>query len=117
MQLFVIEAVETADVADTGAEGSSRPTVVLRVAGELDASRGSDLKTVIQDHARGAACEVVLDLWEVGFIDTAGLRALLESGERLTSDGGRLLLRRPAKAVRRMLARTGTEERFIIHEA
>jgi len=53
---------------------------------------------------------VVLDLAGVGFMDVAGLRAVLAADRRLRASGKRLVLAAPPRSVRRLLSLTGHEQ-------
>ena len=55
---------------------------------------------------------MVLDLGEVSFIDSSGLRALLIGRDAVVSAGGEFELVNPSTVVRRLLQITGLEEKF-----
>jgi len=82
---------------------------VIRPAGELDMATAPQLDqrilAAMRDRRSG---HVVVDLEEVEFMDSAGLRMLLTASAVARTNGNRLLLRRPARAVRRLLEVTGT---------
>jgi anti-anti-sigma factor len=59
---------------------------------------------------------IVLDLDDVGFIDSSGLRTLLAATRRADSRGTVVRLRNVGTTVRRMLEITGTADRFEIEE-
>lgn len=96
-------------------QGTSNPTfrlrlerqqecVLLRLAGELDLANAPQLiaaLSVVRDEPAGRA--VVLDLSAVSFMDSTGVRALLEA-DRLRRDTGRpVALLAPSPAVTRVL--------------
>jgi anti-anti-sigma factor len=56
----------------------------------------------------------VIDCHAVEFIDSSGLRALLEARRRADRDGDQLILRQPSEVVRRILKITATDELFTI---
>lgn len=59
--------------------------------------------------------DVRLDLSAVAFIDSTGLRALLDAKERL-GNAGSLILERPSHAVRHLLEVSGVVGRVTIEE-
>jgi stage II sporulation protein AA (anti-sigma F factor antagonist) len=80
--------------------------VTVRVAGEVD------LDTAEQLAAGLGACHgtVVVDLAGVTFIDSSGLGTLVRARNRLTSEGGGLLVAEPTERVRRLFELTGLTE-------
>jgi anti-sigma B factor antagonist len=56
--------------------------------------------------------DVVLDLREVGFMDTSGLRYVLELHKRATSDGFGLRIVRGPAAIQRVFEVSGVEPRL-----
>jgi anti-sigma B factor antagonist/stage II sporulation protein AA (anti-sigma F factor antagonist) len=80
---------------------------VFRVTGELDASSGDRLEDgVIAESGTGQA--VVLDISDLTFLDTSGLRALFRLAARLEGD---LVLRNPRSSIRRALWMSGITDR------
>src|SRR4051794_15844929 len=86
-------------------------TPVLRIRGDLDIAVEDDAVAAV---ARALAADppppvLVLDLSEVGFMDSSGLRALL----RMHNHHGRQIRLGPVSAVvERLLQLTGTAELF-----
>ena len=87
---------------------------VLAVAGEVDINTAADLGTAI-DAARSRAFEVWVDLSDTSFMDSSGLRALVEARARLTEANVRLVLICPAGPVLRVLQLTNLAQLFEIH--
>lgn len=81
----------------------------LRVAGELDMSSSpalaEELRRVAEEGEEGA---VTLELSELTFLDSTGLRALIEAS-RLLGASGDLVLRHPTRAVLEVLEIAGVE--------
>jgi anti-anti-sigma factor len=85
-------------------------TAVMTVAGELDMAAGFKLEPAIENVVRQNTIDaVILDLADVGFIDSAGIGSLVSSRERLDLLGIRGTVARPSPAVRRALEATGTD--------
>jgi anti-sigma B factor antagonist len=89
------------------------PAAVLSVKGELDAATAPDLAELCHSvHAAGAR-DVVIDLTDTSFLDSSGLRALIEA-HRLFADGGHLQLVHASEPVRRLLEITGLDDYFAL---
>ena len=81
---------------------------VCVVRGQLDESTGARLGSRLLEHPE-ACC---LDLGEVSFVDSAGLRCLLIARQRLADRGATLVLRRSSSAVRRLFRLAGVSRLF-----
>jgi stage II sporulation protein AA (anti-sigma F factor antagonist) len=69
---------------DVVRDGAGR--VVLTLAGEIDNSNAASLEAAMADEA-GTAAHVVVDLGAVTYIDSQGLRLLVELSRRLSATG------------------------------
>jgi anti-sigma B factor antagonist len=80
---------------------------LLRVAGEVDLETAPELSAALDAALTSSERAVVLDLAEVDFIDTSGVRALLD-GRRLATERGTELtvIAPPGSAARRLLELT-----------
>ncbi len=83
----------------------------VRVAGELDMTTAPELDQVL-DRAGAGGRTVLLDLDETTFVDSAGIRVLLASAQRLTDQGGGVRLIAASPAADRILRLTGVLEAF-----
>ena len=81
--------------------------VVVTVAGELDPQTSPVLDHEVQALLLSGYPSVVLDLRDVSFVDSAGLRVLIRSHTDLSRHRRRLCLRAPSPSVRRVLDLTG----------
>jgi anti-anti-sigma factor len=84
--------------------------VVVAPAGEVDLATVDAVRAEL-DAARGEAGLVVLDLREVTFIDSAGVRLVLEGSRALAAAGGELVVVRGGHEVRRLFALVGLDGR------
>lgn len=82
------------------------------VRGELDISAGPILDDAIRDVSDPGS--MTLDLADVTFIDSSGLRSLLNASRRAQAGGGMVRLRGVGPEVQRLLEITGTTDRFHI---
>ena len=88
-----------------GQSGTDRH--IVAVTGELDMATAERLWERIEPlFAPGAV--VVLDGTDMSFLDSSGLRVLLQAGRRATEQGAAFRLVAPQEAVRRVLDLTGT---------
>jgi anti-sigma B factor antagonist len=94
------------------AESQVEPTVVV-LAGELDLadapSVSSQLLAAADNNGR-----VAVDLHGVTFIDSTAIGALVGVQRTLKERGGSLILRRPSRAVARLLELTALDRLFVI---
>ena len=83
---------------------------VCIVRGELDEFTGSELEATL----RSRPDVTTIDLGEVSFVDSAGLRTLLVMRQRLLDDGRTLVVRRSSGAVRRVMRLAGVAHLFAL---
>jgi len=76
----------------------------VRVSGEIDASTVDLLVRAIEPHLDISDAEIVVDLSEVTFLGTAGLRALTRAEHHANRVGSKLCLVSGTTAVQRSLA-------------
>jgi anti-sigma B factor antagonist len=88
----------------------------LSVSGELDLATTPQLeqqaRTLLADGARS----IVIDLANLKFIDSTGLRLLLVLSQQAADEGWRMLITRPSEQVRTILKITGTGAELPIEE-
>jgi anti-anti-sigma factor len=87
--------------------------VVIVAAGELDLIGAPLLAEAVPEGDE----PVVIDLESVGFMDSSGLRALLEVRQRCLESGRPFALARPSDAVRRVLELVDLKREFELLEA
>jgi anti-anti-sigma factor len=80
---------------------------VLRLSGEIDSQ-------VVAAYGNGSPSPAVIDASGVTFLDCRGLRFLVRQTGAARRAGGELVLRRPARVVRRVLDATGSGGLFTI---
>lgn len=88
---------------------------VVSVGGEVDLETASQLG----DHALEALHEgphMVLDLTQVSFMDSTGLKVLLSVQRRAELAGGSLALAGASRSVRKILALTGLDQSFGLYD-
>jgi anti-anti-sigma factor len=83
---------------------------VVVVAGELDMSGSPLLEAEVRRAEATDARRIVIDLSAVTFMDSSGLKSLLQAHARSQADSNRLRLVRPPRRVQRVFQLTNTED-------
>ncbi len=94
--------------AGTGAE--------ITVHGEVDVHSCGDLEKALTDLADDGVVTVTLDLANVSFIDSSGLRALVVGHKALQDRGGGLVVANPSPSTARLLEVTGLDGLFDVSD-
>lgn len=90
---------------------------VLAVSGELDLRTSPELEKRLE-HVWGTNAElVILDLRQIEFMDSTGLRVLLGAHQRAHESGRRFALVRGADQVERVLTLTGVRDLLTVVDA
>ncbi|HEX4982517.1 MAG TPA: STAS domain-containing protein [Ilumatobacteraceae bacterium] len=103
----------------TGTDGALHITTSpagLHLRGEIDAHSVTVLVRHL-DPLPGAEDEVVIDLSEVGFVDSSGLRVLVEAHQRAEAEARRLVLSGSSRPVLRLLEISGLMEYLHVRTA
>ncbi len=75
--------------------------------GELDIATTPELEQALADAAASSAGEIVLDLRELTFMDSTGLRALAQANSRADESGVTLAIVRGPRQIERVLEISG----------
>jgi anti-anti-sigma factor len=86
--------------------------LVLRLSGDLDMAAAGVLTAELTRAVSEPVPEVVVDLTEVGFLDSTGIRVLLEGRERALERGAVVTVRNPQPVVLNVLRITNVAELF-----
>ena len=81
------------------------------VTGELDASTSPSLAAAVAELPVGSG-QIDVDLGGVTFIDSSGLRVLIELSDRAAADGRKVIVSGASNPVRRLFEITGLEAVF-----
>lgn len=93
----------------------SGETAAFTLSGRLDTTTAPELDTVLEDVLPGAK-ELILDLRDLEYISSAGLRVLLKAQKFMRSTNGAMKLRNVPEAVLEVFDITGFSE-FLTIEA
>jgi anti-sigma B factor antagonist len=85
--------------------------------GELDAFTAGRLRDELQSLRERGGRRLIVDLGSVTFIDSAGLGMLLTEAERLSADGGALIIVSDDPRTLRILEVTGAARQFRIEQS
>ena len=88
--------------------------IVVTLRGELDMASEADARLALDEAERRSGGPVLIDLSEVTFMGSNGLRALLESVESLEAQGRAAELI-ASKSVEQVISLAGLEHRFTFH--
>lgn len=77
--------------------------------GTIDAETCPSLRKALLDPPTNS---VVVNMAGVEFLDSSGLRELIEARDKLRRDRGTLTIESPSRPVRRLLSLTGLAEQF-----
>jgi anti-anti-sigma factor len=100
--------VEVAHVADA---------IVVRLVGELDVASSPVLERALEELVGVDAGVVVLDLRELEFMDSTGLRAVLVAHQAASDAGRRFGLVKGPEQVQRLLSLTQVADRLVIADS
>lgn len=84
-------------------------THTIALAGELDLATADKVRAALERVEATDVPAIVLDLRGLTFMDSSGIRVLVNAHARSRADGGRLTLLRGGPAVQRVLQLTGVE--------
>lgn len=85
----------------------------ITASGEIDAHTAPSLSSAID----AAGNDVSLDLAGVEFVDSSGLRVLIDAHQRLADAGGSLTIVSPSEPVRRLLEISGVDSYLNVTDA
>lgn len=98
-------------------ESRSDSGTTVSVAGELDMRTTEMLRAHLADLLRGGISELTLDLQALGFMDSTGLRLLIELNHRSRSEGWRLRLIAPTDEAAALVLRMTAMDTALPFEA
>jgi anti-sigma B factor antagonist len=74
---------------------SNGSSVTVWIAGELDMTTAQTLSEHVDEHLSGGTTELTLDLGDLSFMDSSGLRLLIELNDRSQHQAWQLTLKPP----------------------
>ena len=87
------------------------------IHGDLDAAGGLAVKDELVSYASENPARCIMDLTDVGYMSSYGLRVLLGLAKTLQERGGELHLAGPNERVMDVLSTSGYDTLFPVHES
>lgn len=89
---------------------------LFKVNGRVDSSNATQLGDAFNDRIANGTLNIVVDLEEVDYMSSGGLRELVAALKRVKKDGGDLRLCSPSQRVRDVLELAGLDSLFQIFD-
>ena len=86
--------------------------VVVHLQGELDMATADHLRQVLDATMTDDTADVVIDLADLTFIDSTGIRVLLSASRRARRQNCSFAMRQPSRVVLKTLRLTGVDEQL-----
>jgi len=97
-------------------EVSEGAAPVVTLVGEVDPHTAPELDRVLTELTSGGATEIHLDCARLDFIDSSGLRVLVDAHRRLGAERGTVVLAGASSTLRRLLEVTGLDEHLVVED-
>jgi anti-sigma B factor antagonist len=85
---------------------------VIKLSGELDVAIAPQLRASLLEISDSVGRDVVVDVGDVGYLDSSGISVLVMSCKRVRSQGGTFTVRNASGSVRRVFEITGLIDYF-----
>ena len=112
MEPLLLEITVVTPVANEGAGAPASDERSVHVRGEVDMSSAGQLAEFLSGVLADGATKVVIDASDISFLDSTGLRVLVDVATRLEAAGGTLVVEPMSSNVRRVLEMTGLLDRY-----
>ena len=89
---------------------------IVSVGGEVDLETASQLGDHALDALRDVSPHILLDLSDVTFMDSTGLKVLLSIQRRADLAGGSFAVAGPSRSVRKIITLTGLDQTFRVYD-
>lgn len=100
-----------------GASDDEGDTIVLKLHGELDMATAPSLGRALNTALDAGPSLVALDVAELTFLDSTGLRVLITACRRAGGQGCTFVIRSPTRSVLKTLQLTGVDRLMVIEPA
>lgn len=89
---------------------------VVTVSGRVDSAAAPDLEKALQDLLESRRHQIVMELAEVEYMSSAGLRALVSALKTAKKAGGDVVIAQPSERVREVIDLAGLTSVFTMYE-
>jgi anti-sigma B factor antagonist len=100
---------------DVTTESAGEDALVVRVSGDLDLATSSRFSEVLA--AAPVGRHVVIDLTDCSFLDSSGVRALVQAARKIPADERRVHVVAGSPAILRVLEITGVDRMVPVHRS
>ncbi len=80
---------------------------VIKLSGRFDIAGTREIETGLAGYCSGEDVRVIVDLSEVDFLASTGIRLLVSNAKSITKRGGKMVILHPSPAVRHTLEAAG----------
>jgi len=80
---------------------------MIKLIGKLDIIGTGEIETKFAEHCAGEKVRVIVDLSEVSFLASIGIRLLMLTAKSVTKRGGKMVIVKPIPDVQHVLEVTG----------
>jgi anti-anti-sigma factor len=109
-----VSVVVEPEGADEASGYGAEDILIVRVAGALDTNTSGQLESTLTQHLDRGALRIILELTEMDYVSSVGLRVFLASLKRLRASEGRLVLSGLNEEVREIFEMAGFSSLFEI---
>ncbi len=89
---------------------------LVSVSGRIDSATAPDFEKALQTLIQANRCQIVVDLKDVEYMSSAGLRGLVSSLKAAKAGGGDLRIAQPSQRVREVLELAGLNTIFTTYD-
>ncbi len=89
---------------------------LVSVSGRVDSATAPDFEKALQTLIQANRCQIVVDLKDVEYMSSAGLRGLVSSLKAAKAGGGDLRIAQPSQRVREVLELAGLNTIFTTYD-
>ncbi|RMH00058.1 MAG: anti-sigma factor antagonist [Chloroflexi bacterium] len=89
---------------------------LITVSGRIDSSNVTELEDALNNSLQNGRFNLVLDMADVNYISSAGLRAIVAALRDCSKRGGGVRIARPSDRVQEVLSLAGLDSLFPIYE-
>ena len=90
--------------------------IAIEMNGRLDLQGGLDIEAQFKQHSETEKAGILVDMSNVDFISSNGMRLLISNAKALSKQGGKMVLYNPVKLVKSALETAGFNQLIPIHD-
>ena len=98
-------------------EKGKSPVKVVYLKGDIDAATHKDIESKANELLNGGSNNILIDLSEVDYMGSAGLRALNSIAKSVSASNGQFKLSNPSASVSKVMKTLGFDQFFDIHDS